>query len=567
MPFEDLAVVLFRMCLAGVFALAGTAKLRDIEGSKQALADFGVPAGAAGVLGVALPIAELGVATALFAAPTVPYGAAAALALLLIFTVAIARNVARGHTKSCQCFGQWSSTPVGPRLLVRNLVLATMAAAVLVTHWVTPAPSLVGWISALSLFERAVVVGGAVGLALLTAQIVLLLRLTRLSQRETMSVDVESARPLPVTTVGQPAPAFSLPSLEGTTTTLDTLLAAGRPVLLAFADPDCQPCEVLLPKLARWQREHRRVTTIAVVTRGAETAVRAKFSVHTLTHVLRQRDREVSRAYGVRGTPAAVLVMPDGTIGSPVAKGEDGIGALIDRAQSLVPAEAPPIDFELPDLDGTLTRLSSLRSGPTVLLLWNPSCGFCTRIVDDVRAWELRPASDRLPLVVVSSGDRDATRQNGFASPVLLSEGFGLGRTLGARGTPAAMIIGIDGRPIGPPVNGGPAVLELLGIGDGSDLSLQSRPLKNPDVEDELLPDAGMVLYNRATAKVLTLNATAAFVWESCDGQRTVASLVEEVRELFPAAATEIEADIRRLLDRLLRNRMISLDVPAQEPA
>ena len=125
--------------------------------------------------------------------------------------------------------------------------------------------------------------------------------------------------------------------------------------------------------------------------------------------------------------------------------------------------------------------------------------------------------------------------------------------------------MGADGRLIGPPVNGGPAVLELLGLDDGSDLSLESRPIKNPAVDDELLPDAGMVLYNSATAKVLTLNATAAFVWESCDGERTVTSLVAEVRELFPATADDVERDVRRLVDRLLRHRMISIAPSAND--
>jgi hypothetical protein len=44
-----------------------------------------------------------------------------------------------------------------------------------------------------------------------------------------------------------------------------------------------------------------------------------------------QQDREVAQVYQVDGTPAAVLVQPDGTIGSPLALGEEAIRALVAR--------------------------------------------------------------------------------------------------------------------------------------------------------------------------------------------------------------------------------------------
>jgi hypothetical protein len=44
-------------------------------------------------------------------------------------------------------------------------------------------------------------------------------------------------------------------------------------------------------------------------------------SEHGLTNVLMQEDSEVLEAYGVEATPGAVLVRPDGTIGSRVFEG------------------------------------------------------------------------------------------------------------------------------------------------------------------------------------------------------------------------------------------------------
>ena len=42
----DAALLIARLVLAGVFTLAGVAKLSDLKGSRQAIIDFGVPSAA-----------------------------------------------------------------------------------------------------------------------------------------------------------------------------------------------------------------------------------------------------------------------------------------------------------------------------------------------------------------------------------------------------------------------------------------------------------------------------------------------------------------------------------------
>ncbi|MGI8730129.1 MAG: MauE/DoxX family redox-associated membrane protein, partial [Solirubrobacteraceae bacterium] len=71
--------------LAAVFTLAAVGKLRDLPGSRRAMRDFGVPARAARVAGLLLPLVELGTAAALVLTPTARWGAIAALLLLLAF--------------------------------------------------------------------------------------------------------------------------------------------------------------------------------------------------------------------------------------------------------------------------------------------------------------------------------------------------------------------------------------------------------------------------------------------------------------------------------------------------
>lgn len=58
----DAALLVGRLFLASVFAIAAIAKLFDLKGSKKAITDFGLWDWAAGPLGIALPVVELAIA-------------------------------------------------------------------------------------------------------------------------------------------------------------------------------------------------------------------------------------------------------------------------------------------------------------------------------------------------------------------------------------------------------------------------------------------------------------------------------------------------------------------------
>src|SRR5215208_6427661 len=119
-----LLLLIARVLLAAIFAVAGVAKLADREGSRRAVVDFGVPSALAAPLALLLPLAELAVAAALLPASTAWWGALGALALLSVFVVGIGINVARGRKPDCHCFGQLHSAPAGWKTLARNGVLA-----------------------------------------------------------------------------------------------------------------------------------------------------------------------------------------------------------------------------------------------------------------------------------------------------------------------------------------------------------------------------------------------------------------------------------------------------------
>lgn len=82
------------------------------------------------------------------------------------------------------------------------------------------------------------------------------------------------------------------------------------------------------------------------------------------------------------------------------------------------------------------------------------------------------------------------------------------------------------------------------------------QPRKADCVHDELLADGSMILYNACRQQAMTVNATAALVWDCCDGAHDLDALVAEVRDVFPDAP-DTDRDIRELLDHLYENGML----------
>ena len=95
------------------------------------------------------------------------------------------------------------------------------------------------------------------------------------------------------------------------------------------------------------------------------------------------------------------------------------------------------------------------------MLFWNPGCGFCKRMVDELKAWEASPQPGAPQLLLVSTGTAESNREMGFASTILLDEGFNTGRAFGAGGTPSAVLIDKDGNIASGVAVGSPAVMAM----------------------------------------------------------------------------------------------------------
>jgi thiol-disulfide isomerase/thioredoxin len=523
----DTTLLIARLLLSSVFIVAGVAKLLDQQGSRRAIIEFGLPAFLAAPLGLLLPLAELAVAGALIPAATALWGAIGALTLLLLFITIIGLNLARGRKPDCRCFGQLHSASAGWKTLARNGALATLAGFLVLQGWEGKVgPNAIAWVGTLSMLQLLGLVGGVLMLGLLVIQWWVLLHLLRQNGRVLVRLEaIESnlatgsgvapsqngvhAQPAAGLPVGAKAPGFSLQGLYGETLPLGALLAPGKPVILFFTEPKCGPCNALLPEIGRWQEEHDKKLTLALISRGTPEESRAKFSEHGLSKVLLQQDREVLEAYEVRGTPSAVVVRPDGTIGSPVAGGSEAIQSLVRQVveapspnaallpkatesadapngnggpcpkcgkrhlTEAAPAKPPALkigeqvpEIKLEDLSGKEIDLKEDFEGAnTVVLFWNPGCGFCQQMLPDLKEWETNPPEGAPKLLVVSAGGEEANKAMDLMSPVVLDQSFSVGREFGAGGTPSAVLLDAEGKVASVVAKGAPAVLELVKAG------------------------------------------------------------------------------------------------------
>jgi len=484
------ALFVVRLVLAATFMVAAIAKLADPQGSENAISSFGLPGTLARPLRLALPLAELTVGLLLLLNFSAWIGGLLAFALLLTFTTAIAVSLARGRRPDCHCFGQLHSAPVGRSTLVRNALLLAGAGLIVWQGRESPGLNALEWTNRLSWSETVGLISAAVLLFVLAVEGWIILRLFRQHGRLLLRLDqiesrlaadgaegLSAASPESGLPIGSAAPSFELPLLSGDRISLEQLLQARKPVVLLFSDPNCVPCDMLLPQLEHWQHDHADKITIALVTRGSVEENRKKLAGHELSNVMLQKDREVAEAYGSPGTPSAVLVRADGSIGSYLVIGPEAVASLAAHATTAIhnghdrnghathhtlKIGEPAPELRLPDLSGRLVELSDFAGRDTLVLFWNPACRFCDQMLPALKAWEENKKPGDPELLVVSAGSAEVNDAMRLRATVCLDNRFHTGNAFGAQGTPSAVLIDGQGRIVSEPVMGASEVLALV---------------------------------------------------------------------------------------------------------
>lgn len=136
----------------------------------------------------------------------------------------------------------------------------------------------------------------------------------------------------------------------------------------------------------------------------------------------------------------------------------------LETVTGLTQAQAAP-SFSLPDLDGTVVSLDDVleQARPVLVAFVSPTCSICSELLPDLAAWQQDPDA-AVSVVVVSNGTVQANRTKLGQTPtlrVLLQDDRSMAREYGVQGTPAAVLLGADGRFAAPVAHGIDAIREL----------------------------------------------------------------------------------------------------------
>lgn len=323
-PVAALVVVL---TLVAVLLTSGVAKLRDRRATRDAFTALRVPgivpadAGAA-----ALPWVEITLAVLLLVAPAgwLAPVAVVVLALMLAYTVVIARALGFEEPVTCSCFGSLGRHEVDRTTLVRNLLLCLVSVGVL---WLaldggstagavadlTPADWWAVGASGVAAAVAALVIGGQTGTGPSPA-----------GDDELLDYDRQAI----------PFGALTLP--DGRSTTLSEL-SRSQARLLVVLNPGCGPCVRTAERLDDWAARLDPAVGVVAIYPDEQSALAA--TQHAPDLAAWEPELNVRRVFSV-GTPAAVLLGADGFLaGGPVA-GEKDVTAFVDEVLEAV-AEQP----------------------------------------------------------------------------------------------------------------------------------------------------------------------------------------------------------------------------------
>lgn len=467
----DVFLLILRLSLAGVFGVAGLAKLFDRAGSVKALNDFGVPAPLAKPLVSLLPVVELAIAVGLLFITSSWYAALGAAGLLAVFSVAMVYQFAKGNAPDCHCFGQIHSEPVGVTSIFRNVALLAIAGFLVSRGQSGQGFSLVrsdqDVLIAVAAIAAIVLLGSVLlsltSIARHQTQIIRRIELMELVARDGESVERnEISHPHEGLPIGAVVPDFALTNLDGDVVSLADIRQDGLPVIFCYVSPTCTPCGSLVPDFTQWVSDLDGKAKVVLVSSGTEQDNREKFGELAAVTLL-QKDREFADLVKAQWTPTAVLMGADGRIASHLAAGDTAIRDLVEQIKSDIRESKLKYvtnghshsqttklgkrvpDFSARDISGNEITSEYFRDRKTLVAFWSLDCSYCDRMIDELREWDKAKGMDEPGLIVFSDGDIEANRGLGLASPVVVDEGQKISTELGMFGTPSAVLVNEDG--------------------------------------------------------------------------------------------------------------------------
>lgn len=484
----DVILLLIRIFLAAIFAVAGIGKLLDLEGSEKAVKAFGTPEEFAKFFSIALPFAEIVFAVCLLFVSTSWLGAIGAGVLLLSFIGGMISQIAQGNAPDCHCFGAIHSEPVSKKSLIRNIIFAILALFLVAQGRENQGLGLTDLTN-----EMAIqLIIGLATVALLGAVVYFLKKITeqqtqiirRIELLEVLSheggreVEREDvSNPNEGLPIGAPAPDFAARDLSGKIVSFENLLTKNKPIILFFVSPACIPCQSLLPEIENWQNDLKDKINFVFVSKGREKENAEKFGGANFKQILLQKDNEIAEAFKAVWTPTAVLVDADGNIASHLAAGDSAIRSLVEKiklletgSENFIVTNGTPTqigenvpEFSVENLNGELVSTKDFTGKKTLLTYWSLSCGWCEKMLDDLRDWDNSRGADEPELILLSSGDAEKHRELSLKSPIILDDAKKISEKLGMEGTPSAVLINEAGKIVSEVAVGAENIFALIG--------------------------------------------------------------------------------------------------------
>ncbi len=114
--------------------------------------------------------------------------------------------------------------------------------------------------------------------------------------------------------VGEPAPEFTLPNLEGEQVSLSDL--RGKVVFLNFWTTWCDPCKEETPDLqAFWEKHRDNVVLLGINKEDPDILIDQFMEEYRITYpVLKDKKGQISDLYQTRGIPESFVVDEEGVL-------------------------------------------------------------------------------------------------------------------------------------------------------------------------------------------------------------------------------------------------------------
>ena len=435
--------------LSVVLAWAGVAKLRDSSRTMISFQALGLPDAVVPAMALGVPIVEVVLAVGLWVPPARPVAATAAALLFAAFTGVVGRVVMQGRKVHCGCFGDLGRRDISGVTVARNVAL--LSGSIVVAGWAPGRGPLTDALTrdGVTLALSGVIVALGLGLALT-------LRLTfDLLRRYGDALERLEPTPPAVTRLsrGDAVPNASeveVVELDGPPARLADVWSSG-PALVVYADPACGACKLVVPEVLAWATRHPEVATAIVSPRPWRKA-RLDHPDAPVRWLL-DRDLVAFQALLPPRTPSAFLIGADGALTEEVAVGNPAIRALLGTAAAVPLAETAVLTT-----DGSHTTIADLLPDGGDVVVWNPRCGYCDRLGEELADVPLAATAGR-DVVFVSTRPLDGPWR--LPWPVVIDTTGGLIHATGVPGTPSLVHLEASGA-VGAPLVGSVDVAEHL---------------------------------------------------------------------------------------------------------